>query len=162
MNNLKPDTSYVFIVRAENSHGISVPSEISEHVKTLKSRHSDDYVNIELARDSLLTKLIELVEIEPISSTSVRLTWNFISETRYLEGFYIRFRDMSGGSEKFNIKTVLNNQQDARFIDGSPTSSSHVITSLKKFTEYEVFLMPFFRRVEGHGGGPPGKRQTIS
>ena len=67
----------------------------------------------------------------------------------FIEGFYVRYRDMSGGSEKFNIKTVLNNQQDPRFIDGSPTSSSHVITSLKKFTEYEVFLMPFFRRVEG-------------
>ena len=139
MNNLKPDTSYVFIVRAENSHGISVPSEISEHVKTLKSRHSDDYVNIELARDSLLTKLIELVEIEPISSTSVRLTWNFISETRYLEGFYIRFRDMSGGSEKFNIITVLK----------SENTNMVVIPNLRKFTEYEFFLMPFYKMMEG-------------
>ena len=139
VNNLKPDTSYVFIVRAENSHGISVPSEISEHVKTLKSRHSDDYVNIELARDSLLTKLIELVEIEPISSTSVRLTWNFISETRYLEGFYIRFRDMSGGSEKFNIITVLK----------SENTNMVVIPNLRKFTEYEFFLMPFYKMMEG-------------
>merc|ERR1719305_449764 len=124
---------------AENSHGISVPSEISEHVKTLKSRHSDDYVNIELARDSLLTKLIELVEIEPISSTSVRLTWNFISETRYLEGFYIRFRDMSGGSEKFNIITVLK----------SENTNMVVIPNLRKFTEYEFFLMPFYKMMEG-------------
>ena len=90
VTNLKPDTSYIFVVRAENSHGMSVPSQVSEHVKTLKSQHLDDYVNVEDARDSLLTKLIEIVEIEPISSTSVRLTWKFIADTRYLEGFYIR------------------------------------------------------------------------
>ena len=90
VTNLKPDTSYIFVVRAENSHGMSVPSEVSEHVKTLKSQHLEDYVNVEDARDDLLTKLIEIVEIEPISSTSVRLTWKFFADTRYLEGFYIR------------------------------------------------------------------------
>ena len=56
VSNLKPDTSYIFIVRAENSHGIFVPSTISEHVKTLKSRHLADYMNVEDARDSPLTK----------------------------------------------------------------------------------------------------------
>jgi len=139
INNLKPDTSYIFIVRAENSHGISVPSMISEHVKTLKSQHLADYVNVEDARDSLLTKLIEIVEIEAISSTSVRLTWNFISDTRYVEGFFIRFRDMSGGSEKFNIITVLK----------SENTNSVVIPNLRKFTEYEFFLMPYYKMLEG-------------
>lgn len=28
-----------------------------------------------------------------------------------MEGFYIRYRDMSGGSQKFNMKTVLNQDQ---------------------------------------------------
>lgn len=32
---MKPATSYVFLVRAENSHGLSVPSNLSEMVKTL-------------------------------------------------------------------------------------------------------------------------------
>eukprot|EP00092_Neocalanus_flemingeri_P031723 GFUD01034457.1.p1 GENE.GFUD01034457.1~~GFUD01034457.1.p1 ORF type:complete len:1341 (+),score=224.87 GFUD01034457.1:285-4307(+) len=139
VNNLKPDTSYIFIVRSENSYGISEPSQISEHVKTLKSQHLDDYVNIEDARDSLLTKLIEIVEIEAISSTSVRLTWNFISVTHYVEGFFIRFRDMSGGSEKFNIITVLKSEH----------TNSVVIPNLRKFTEYEFFLMPYYKMLEG-------------
>ena len=69
VNNLKPDTSYIFIVRAENSHGISEPSIISEHVKTLKSQHFADYVNIEDARDSLLTKLIEIVDTRSTAHT---------------------------------------------------------------------------------------------
>lgn len=32
---LKPVTSYIFLVRAENSHGLSVPSNLSTVVKTL-------------------------------------------------------------------------------------------------------------------------------
>ena len=57
---------------------------------------------------------------------------------------------MSGGSQKFNMKTVLVNGRDNG--GGSSMASDnqqHIITGLKKFTEYEVFLMPFFRRMEG-------------
>ena len=36
INNLKPDTSYVFLVRAENGHGMSPPSQVSERVRTLR------------------------------------------------------------------------------------------------------------------------------
>lgn len=32
---LKPATSYIFLVRAENSHGLSIPSAVSSVVKTL-------------------------------------------------------------------------------------------------------------------------------
>lgn len=28
VSNLKPDTSYVFLVRAENSHGMSPPTQV--------------------------------------------------------------------------------------------------------------------------------------
>ena len=90
VTNLKPDTSYIFVVRAENSHGLSAPSAVSQHVKTLKSQALEDSVAVEDARDSLLTKLIEIVELEAISSTSVRITWRFIADTRFTEGFYIR------------------------------------------------------------------------
>lgn len=50
-----------------------------------------------------------------------------------------RFRDRSGGSEKFNIVTVLK----------SENTNSAVIPSLRKFTEYEFFLMPFYKMLEG-------------
>lgn len=35
ISELKPTTAYVFLVRAENSHGISMPSGLSTVVKTL-------------------------------------------------------------------------------------------------------------------------------
>lgn len=34
VTNLKPDTTYVFQVRARNSHGIGVPSELSDPINT--------------------------------------------------------------------------------------------------------------------------------
>ena len=46
---------------------------------------------------------------------------------------------MSGGSQKFNMKTVMN----------SAGAASHIITGLRKYTEYEVFLMPFYKMMEG-------------
>ena len=48
---------------------------------------------------------------------------------------------MSGGSQKFNMKTVMNSESDG--------AASHIITGLRKYTEYEVFLMPFYKMMEG-------------
>lgn len=40
ISELKPATSYMFIVRAENSYGLSVPSPVSSVIKTLDSNRS--------------------------------------------------------------------------------------------------------------------------
>ena len=74
--------------------------------------------------------------------TAIRVTWQITIENQaYVEGFFIRFRDMSGGSQKFNMKTVMNSESDG--------AASHIITGLRKYTEYEVFLMPFYKMMEG-------------
>lgn len=61
-----------------------------------------------------------------------------MSADEYVEGFYVRFRDMSGGSQKYNMVTVLN-----------AGATSYIITNLRKFTKYEFFLVPFYKSVEG-------------
>ena len=76
------------------------------------------------------------------SFSAIRVTWQITIENQaYVEGFFIRFRDMSGGSQKFNMKTVMNSESDG--------AASHIITGLRKYTEYEVFLMPFYKMMEG-------------
>ena len=174
INNLKPDTSYVFLVRSENSHGMSPPSPVSDRVRTLRLfssvvNHNKDLkslsqadlgVNVPLAevQNTLMNKVVELTSIEAISSTTIRVSWDVKADAiSYIEGYYVRYRDMSGGSQKFNMKTVMNSYDvnsedftyDYELSPGSVTTSSHVITNLKKYTEYEVFLMPFFRQFEG-------------
>ena len=103
--------------------------------------HEDDQpIDLAEVQNTLLSKVVELSSVEAISSTAIRVTWQItIENSAYVEGFFIRFRDMSGGSQKFNMKTVMN----------SAGAASHIITGLRKYTEYEVFLMPFYKMMEG-------------
>jgi len=75
VDNLKPDTSYVFMVRAENSHGLSVPSALSAMVKTGGTNTIITQQSLEEARERLGTKIIDFKELFPVSSTSVRVIW---------------------------------------------------------------------------------------
>ena len=38
VRNLQPDTGYIFLVRAQNSHGLSVPSPVTELIRTKPGR----------------------------------------------------------------------------------------------------------------------------
>ncbi|CAB4060483.1 ROBO2 [Lepeophtheirus salmonis] len=120
INNLKPDTSYMFLVRAENSHGMSPPTRVSERVRTLQSLSENDGINIHEVSNALMIYCQSLCHM--------------------LKGFLSDIGDMSGGSQKFNMKTVMLET------DGIV---NHVITNLRKYTEYEVFLMPFYKKIEG-------------
>lgn len=76
IGDLKPDTSYIFLVRAENSHGVSVPSPVSNVVRTLGAdRRAVPKYELDEARARLGTKVVQLRDVQPISSTSVRLMW---------------------------------------------------------------------------------------
>ncbi|XP_072390789.1 roundabout homolog 2-like [Diabrotica undecimpunctata] len=137
VHELKPDSSYVFIVRAENAHGLSPASPVSKIARTLANSRSLPSSELDTARATLSTKLIELKEAKPQSSSSVKLIWNF-SDNDYVEGHYIRFRELSGGSHNYNILTVLDVE-----------AKSYVVANLKKFTKYEFFISPFYKSVEG-------------
>lgn len=134
---LKPDSSYVFIVRAENAHGLSPASQVSTTARTLANSRSLPGSELDTARGILSTKLMELKDAKPQSSSSVKIIWT-LTDNDYVEGFYIRFRELSGGSHNYNILTVLD-------VD----SKSYTVTNLKKFTKYEFFISPFYKSVEG-------------
>ena len=41
VHNLRPDTSYMFLVRARNTHGISLPSQVAESFRTAGEYHDN-------------------------------------------------------------------------------------------------------------------------
>ncbi|XP_055535063.1 roundabout homolog 2-like isoform X2 [Wyeomyia smithii] len=141
ITNLSPSTAYIFVVRAENMYGYSAPSPPSNVIRTLSA---DDGVTmpeeLEAARMVLNGKILELVDVVATSSTSVRLEWQLhISSTEeYIEGLYVRYRDLSSTSQKYSMLTIPNN-----------AAETHLITGLNKFTRYEFFLTPYFKNVEG-------------
>ena len=80
---LRPDSTYVFGVRAENGQGVSPLSELSVPVHTLAAA-ADGRV-AEAAR-RLREFTVELKRAAPISSTAVRLSWRVGSGGDILQG----------------------------------------------------------------------------
>jgi hypothetical protein len=81
---LRPGLSYVFIVRAENSHGLSLPSDPSEATSTMAGLGDvgpggSRGWEIEEARARLGGHVVELSHAQALSPTQVKLTW----EVRY-------------------------------------------------------------------------------
>ncbi|ERL87030.1 hypothetical protein D910_04432, partial [Dendroctonus ponderosae] len=117
--------------------GLSPASKVSATARTLANTRSLPNSELDTARAALSTKLIDLQDARSQSSGSVRLIW-LLAAVDYVEGFYIRFRELSGGSHNYNILTVLNIE-----------TTFYTVTNLKKFTKYEFFISPFYKSVEG-------------
>ncbi|XP_065209476.1 roundabout homolog 2-like [Planococcus citri] len=140
ISNLKPDSPYIFIIRAENAYGVSGASEMSDVIHTLGEKSIiPDHILAE-ARLRLNGKVIALKELHAVTSTSIRVTWEIISNEEWIEGLYVRFRDQSGGSQTYSIWTVLK---------GQLKQGSCLVRNLRKFTKYDFFLVPFYKSVDG-------------
>lgn len=74
---LKPDTNYVFLVRAENSHGLSLPGPLSDVAHTTSvDQHAVPQIELIRARDRLNSDILHLREVQPLSSISVKIMWD--------------------------------------------------------------------------------------
>ena len=82
-----------------------------------------------------------------MSSTTVKLFWDIHGSQEYIEGFYIRYRDMTSDETnlKYNMVTIMN------------MGSTHVLADLNKFTKYEIFMVPFYKSVDGR----PSNTRTV-
>lgn len=131
---------YYFIVRAENSHGLSLPSQISDPITV----GTNNAIDLSEARASLLSgDVIELVNATTVDSTTVRLTWQII-DGKYVEGFYIYARLLLNepddtSSNHYKMLTILNG-------GGASTST---FSGLSQYSNYEFFIVPFYKSVEG-------------
>ena len=77
VTSLKPDTSYVFLVRARNSQGLSVPSPFSDVARTTNfDQHAIPQTELVRARDRLNSEILYLKDVQPLSSTSVKIVWD--------------------------------------------------------------------------------------
>ncbi|XP_014248360.1 roundabout homolog 2-like isoform X2 [Cimex lectularius] len=147
VRDLKPDTGYIFIVRAENPFGLSVPSRVSQLVKTMsKDSRAVPPQQLDEARMRLSTKVLTLKNLIPTASTAVKISWELVGSDEFLEGVYVRFRELAGGSHKYNMLTVMN-----------AGATQYTVSNLRKFTKYEFFLVPFFKSVEGQ----PSNSKTV-
>ncbi|KAH8419317.1 hypothetical protein KR222_004805, partial [Zaprionus bogoriensis] len=90
---LVPGVNYFFLIRAENSHGLSLPSPMSEPI-AVGTRYFNSGLDLSEARASLLSgDVVELTNASAVDSTSMKLTWQIING-KYVEGFYIYARQL--------------------------------------------------------------------
>lgn len=143
VKNLKPNFTYVFVVRAENTNGIGPPSEISSVVYTKTSKNnvtllSTTQLSLELARQRLGSEqLIKLEELRILNSTAIQLSWKRKKDEPLIQGYYIKWR----GPPLTPQQTFIN-------VTSSLVESA-IVNGLKPFTTYEFFMIPYHRTVQG-------------
>ncbi|RXG73455.1 Roundabout-like protein 2 [Armadillidium vulgare] len=140
---LTPDSRYVFVVRASNSHGLSRPSEVTPMTRTSGSDNSGNESLREI-RARLAIPSLRLVAVEAMSESSLRVRWQLLVDPSLLEGVYVRYRPIRASAAALSVETVLLHQKK-----GEKPPNTHVITGLRPATEYEVFVTPFYEAVEG-------------
>lgn len=64
--------------------------------------------------------------------------FQLLTSEEYVDGIYIRYREISGGWHKYNMATA-----------GTGGTTSYTVTSLRAYTTYEFFIAPFFKSIEG-------------
>lgn len=130
--------TYNFIVRTENSHGISGPSPISQAHTAGKAFNLEEDITLSEAQASLSSdNVVRLVDANATDPTSIRLYWEVV-DAQFVEGFYVySYKKYSNGTYK--VLTVLHR--------GGMASST--ITGLERYTDYYFFLVPFFKSIEG-------------
>ncbi|EAT41462.1 AAEL006901-PA [Aedes aegypti] len=140
------DVSYTFIVRAENDQGLGIPSLMSDPVTIGRDFNHGEDINLSEAQATLSSgSVVNLLEANASDSSSVRLAWEIVNG-QYVEGFYIYSRQINSNGT-YKTLTVLH----------GGGASACTINGLEKYTEYEFFLVPFFKTIEGR---PSNSRTT--
>ncbi|XP_053673917.1 protein sax-3 [Anopheles nili] len=135
---VSPNVSYIFIVRAENDQGLGIPSLMSDAVTIGREFNHGENINLSEAQATLSSdRVVNLLEANATNATSVRLVWEIING-QYVEGFYIYSREINSNGT-YRTLTVLH----------GGGASACTINGLDKFTEYEFFLVPFFKSIQG-------------
>ena len=92
--------------------------------------------------------VIQLLSVEPLSSQSIKLSWEIRRNQRFVEGVHVRYRavgeDDDGGGQGRNAGTDFVDIT----VDGND-ATSFIIERLSPFTKYEVNVQPFYRSVIG-------------
>lgn len=140
VNNLQPDTYYMFLVRAKNMQGYGPPSQVSELTKTLfeaRSVYQNKNTNEVLER-ALTGEVVQLHEpAHVLSSSSISITWEILKSASLVEGFYVKYKPI-GSRAPYHTLTINDKYKSAA-----------VLSNLEKFTSYEILVEPFSGPITG-------------
>lgn len=153
VRNLQPNTSYMFLVRARNSHGLSSPSPVSSPTRTkgassIVVRPTPPLLDLGVVAEKLALPIVRLWNPEVLSSTAIKLTWEVQRNQRFIEGFYVNYWVVADKEDGTSNLVVGQIEPITETIQPS-TASICILSGLQKYALYEIRLQPFYSTVKG-------------
>ncbi|MCI4388353.1 hypothetical protein PGIGA_G00084740 [Pangasianodon gigas] len=137
---LRPNTVYVFIVRAVNAQGVGDPSAMSEPVRTQDISPAVQGVDHRQVQKELGDVIVTMHNPIVLSSTSVRVTWAVEKPSQFIQGYRVLYRQTSGLPSPGTWQI-----QDLK----APLERDVTLHELKKGVVYEIKVRPFFNEFQG-------------
>eukprot|EP00062_Callorhinchus_milii_P011231 gi/632957169/ref/XP_007894326.1/ PREDICTED: roundabout homolog 2-like [Callorhinchus milii] len=132
---LSLNTIYLFIVRAVNVHGLGDPSPISEPVRTQDVSPTGQGVDHRQVQRELGEVDVQLQPPLTLTSSTIQVAWTVDRQAQFIQGYRVMYRTASSAWLV----------QDVR----APTERSTVLLNLKRGTEYEIKIRPYFDEFQG-------------
>ncbi|XP_029070050.1 roundabout homolog 2 [Monodon monoceros] len=137
---LRPNTIYLFMVRAINPQGLSDPSAMSEPVRTQDISPPAQGVDHRQVQKELGDVLVHLHTPVVLTPTTVQVTWTVDRQPQFIQGYRVMYRQTSGLQATSTWQNL-----DAKV----PTERSAVLVNLKKGVTYEIKVRPYFNEFQG-------------
>ncbi|XP_023579891.1 roundabout homolog 2 [Octodon degus] len=137
---LRPNTIYLFMVRAINPQGLSDPSPMSDPVRTQDISPPAQGVDHRQVQKELGDVLVRLHTPVVLTPTTVQVTWTVDRQPQFLQGYRLLYRQTSGLQASSSWQNV-----DAKV----PTERSAVLANLKRGATYEIKVRPYFNEFQG-------------
>nr|XP_029528026.1 roundabout homolog 2-like [Oncorhynchus nerka] len=148
---LRPNTIYLFMVRAVNTQGLSDPSPMSEPVRTQDISPPAQGVDHRHVQKELGEVIVRLHNPVVLSPTTIQVTWTVDRQSQFIQGYRVLYRQMSGLFSPGPWQT-----QDVKI----PSERSVVLSNLKKGIIYEFKVRPYFNEFQGMDSESRSARTT--
>ncbi|XP_041128096.1 roundabout homolog 2-like isoform X9 [Polyodon spathula] len=148
---LRPNTIYLFMVRAVNSQGLSDPSPITDPVRTQDISPPAQGVDHRHVQRELGEVIIRLHNPVVLTPTTIQVTWTVDRQSQFIQGYRVMYRQTSGLSSPSSWQGT-----DVKV----PTERSTVLSNLKKGIVYEIKVRPYFNEFQGMDSESKSARTT--
>ncbi|XP_066857404.1 roundabout homolog 2 isoform X12 [Anser cygnoides] len=148
---LRPNTIYLFMVRAINSQGLSDPSPMSDPVRTQDISPPAQGVDHRQVQKELGDVIVRLHNPVVLTPTTIQVTWTVDRQSQFIQGYRVMYRQTSG----LPSPAVWQNLEVK-----VPTERSAVLVNLKKGVTYEIKVRPYFNEFQGMDSESKSARTT--
>uniref|UniRef100_A0A670Y509 Roundabout guidance receptor 2 n=1 Tax=Pseudonaja textilis TaxID=8673 RepID=A0A670Y509_PSETE len=148
---LRPNTIYLFMVRAINSQGLSDPSTMSDPVRTQDISPPAQGVDHRQVQKELGDVIVRLHNPVVLTPTTIQVTWTVDRQSQFIQGYRVMYRQTSGLTSPSAWQTMEVNV---------PTERSTILINLKKGVTYDIKVRPYFNEFQGMDSESKSARTT--